>query len=77
MHLYMYIYIYVISKRGVLPGNSDLHRSHLRNIPRIEGEELAPEWSKGVFRRGVALRGLKRYDMAISAFAQGLEQDTW
>eukprot|EP00434_Breviolum_minutum_P044804 symbB.v1.2.040060.t3/scaffold6963.1/size14182/2 len=41
----------------------------------VKCEELAPEWSKGVFRRGVALRGLKRYDMAISAFAQGLEQD--
>ena len=28
-----------------------------------------------MYRRGVALRGLKRFDMAISAFAQGMEQD--
>lgn len=41
------------------------------------GEELAPTWPKAVYRRGVALRGLRRYDMAISAFAQGLEQDAW
>ncbi|CAJ1406103.1 unnamed protein product [Effrenium voratum] len=38
-------------------------------------EEMAPDWPKAVFRRGVALRGLKRYDMAISAFAQGQDQD--
>ena len=40
-------------------------------------EEMAPDWPKAVFRRGVALRGLKRYDMAISAFAQGQDQDAW
>ena len=40
----------------------------------MQGEELAPSWSKGTFRRGIALRGLRRYDMAISAFAQGQDQ---
>eukprot|EP00438_Fugacium_kawagutii_P034990 Skav226099 [mRNA] locus=scaffold4179:61728:62389:- [translate_table: standard] len=43
----------------------------------VKCEELAPTWPKAVYRRGVALRGLRRYDMAISAFAQGLEQDAW
>ena len=44
--------------------------------PWRRGEEVAPSWPKAVYRRGVALRGLKRFDMAISAFAQGMEQDT-
>ena len=38
-------------------------------------EELAPAWPKSLFRRGIALRGLKRFDMAISAFAQGHDQE--
>mmetsp|Transcript_76277 Transcript_76277/g.168442 ORF Transcript_76277/g.168442 Transcript_76277/m.168442 type:complete len:134 (-) Transcript_76277:8-409(-) len=41
----------------------------------VKCEEVAPSWPKAVYRRGVALRGLKRFDMAISAFAQGMEQD--
>jgi len=33
--------------------------------------EIAPEWPKSFFRQGIALRALKRYDMAISAFSEG------
>lgn len=34
-------------------------------------EEIAPEWPKSFFRQGMALRALRRYDMAISAFSEG------
>jgi len=33
--------------------------------------EVAPEWPKSFFRQGVALRALRRYDMALSAFSEG------
>lgn len=53
-------------------------KQHLTvRLPDWLGEELAPSWSKATFRRGIALRGLKRFDMAISAFAQGQDQDAW
>eukprot|EP00931_Biecheleriopsis_adriatica_P050335 TRINITY_DN29135_c0_g1_i1.p1 TRINITY_DN29135_c0_g1~~TRINITY_DN29135_c0_g1_i1.p1 ORF type:complete len:453 (+),score=105.79 TRINITY_DN29135_c0_g1_i1:123-1481(+) len=38
-------------------------------------EELAPHWPKALFRQGLALRGLKRFDMAISAFAAGQSRE--
>jgi len=33
--------------------------------------EVAPQWPKSFFRQGVALRALRRYDMALSAFSEG------
>mmetsp|Transcript_83047 Transcript_83047/g.164721 ORF Transcript_83047/g.164721 Transcript_83047/m.164721 type:complete len:504 (-) Transcript_83047:4-1515(-) len=37
----------------------------------LQAAEVAPEWAKPFFRQGVALRALRRYDMALSAFAEG------
>merc|ERR1712129_155210 len=37
--------------------------------------EVAPSWPKPFFRQGIALRSLKRYDMAISLFSEGKERD--
>lgn len=37
--------------------------------------EIAPEWPKAFFRQGVALRGLRRYDMSISVFSEGKARD--
>lgn len=41
----------------------------------MRAEEVAPAWPKPLFRRGVALRALKRYDMALSVFAEGTPCD--
>mmetsp|Transcript_28268 Transcript_28268/g.79091 ORF Transcript_28268/g.79091 Transcript_28268/m.79091 type:complete len:84 (-) Transcript_28268:211-462(-) len=41
----------------------------------MRAEEVAPAWPKPLFRRGVALRALKRYDMALSVFAEGMSRD--
>merc|ERR1712060_394682 len=38
-------------------------------------EELSPEWPKAFFRQGVALRALRRYDMAVSVFSEGKARD--
>jgi len=38
-------------------------------------ETLDPSWPKPHFRQGIALRALKRFDMAISAFAYGQSLD--
>ncbi|CAE8602961.1 unnamed protein product [Polarella glacialis] len=47
----------------------------------VRCEELAPKWPKSLYRQGLALKGLKRYDMAISAFSEGqareLENPNW
>jgi len=37
----------------------------------MQAEEVAPQWPKSFFRQGMALRALRRYDMAISAFSEG------
>lgn len=38
--------------------------------------EIAPEWPKSFFRQGIALRALKRYDMALSVLAEGKDRDS-
>ena len=65
----------LLSNRSAAYAASGNFRAALDDATRCE--ELAPAWPKSLFRRGVALRGLKRFDMAISAFAQGQEQETW
>ena len=67
-------------KKNISLPSTSIDRSDYINHPGLpsipwRGEEVAPSWPKAVYRRGVALRGLKRFDMAISAFAQGMEQD--
>lgn len=37
--------------------------------------EINPDWPKAYFRQGMALRAMRRYDMAISAFAEGRSRD--
>eukprot|EP00927_Polykrikos_kofoidii_P021339 TRINITY_DN20220_c0_g1_i1.p1 TRINITY_DN20220_c0_g1~~TRINITY_DN20220_c0_g1_i1.p1 ORF type:complete len:509 (+),score=77.66 TRINITY_DN20220_c0_g1_i1:39-1529(+) len=41
-----------------------------------EARRVSPAWPKALFRQGVALRALRRYDMAISAFYEGKSIDT-
>lgn len=41
----------------------------------VRAGEVAPEWPKAFFRQGVALRALRRYDMAISNFSDGAARD--
>mmetsp|Transcript_38919 Transcript_38919/g.72368 ORF Transcript_38919/g.72368 Transcript_38919/m.72368 type:complete len:143 (+) Transcript_38919:54-482(+) len=63
----------VLSNRSAALAASGNFKAALDDAKKCE--ELDPTWPKALFRRGVALRGLKRFDMAISAFAQGQEQD--
>ncbi|XP_057709578.1 tetratricopeptide repeat protein 31-like [Corythoichthys intestinalis] len=37
---------------------------------------MCPGWSKGLYRKGRALAGLKRYDEAVEAFQEVLKQDS-
>ena len=41
----------------------------------VRCREVAPDWPKSFFRKGVALRCLRRFDMAISEFSEGLARD--
>ena len=65
----------LLSNRSAAYAASGNFRAALDDATRCE--EVAPTWPKSLFRRGVALRGLKRFDMAISAFAQGHDQESW
>eukprot|EP00439_Symbiodinium_sp_Y106_P076814 s552_g15.t3 len=65
----------LLSNRSAAHAASGDFRAALEDATKCE--ELAPTWPKALFRRGVALRGLKRFDMAISTFAQGQEQEPW
>jgi len=40
-----------------------------------KAEEINPSWSKIYFRKGQALRGLRKYDDAISEFLKGKDED--
>jgi len=40
-----------------------------------KAEKLEPNWSKVYFRKGQALKGLKRYDDAVAAFQNGQDID--
>jgi len=41
----------------------------------LQAAELSPDWPKTLFRQGLALRALRRYDMALSSFAEGMARD--
>mmetsp|Transcript_23418 Transcript_23418/g.65544 ORF Transcript_23418/g.65544 Transcript_23418/m.65544 type:complete len:479 (+) Transcript_23418:45-1481(+) len=38
-------------------------------------EEIAPRWPKAFYRQGVALKALRRYDMAVSVLSEGKARD--
>merc|ERR1719491_1686324 len=41
----------------------------------VKAQEIEPRWPKIYFRKGQALRGLKRFDDAVAAFTEGKEVD--
>lgn len=41
----------------------------------LKAEEIEPRWAKVFFRKGQALRGLKRFDESLAAFGEGLAID--
>lgn len=69
----------ILSNRSV--ANLEAGRCQQALDDAARAEELAPGWPKALFRRAAALRGLRRYDMAISVFSEGLALDpgneTW
>jgi tetratricopeptide (TPR) repeat protein len=63
----------LLSNRSAVYVEMGLHQQALDDAMRCG--EISPEWPKAFFRQGLALRALKRYDMAISAFSEGLTRD--
>jgi len=63
----------VLSNRSAAYMKIDKHQIALDDANKAE--EINPNWPKVFFRKGQALRGLKRFDDAISAFQQGQELD--
>ncbi|CAK0794429.1 unnamed protein product, partial [Prorocentrum cordatum] len=52
-----------------------LGKSQLALDDALEAEKIEPNWTKIYFRKGQALRSLKRFADAVSAFKEGKELD--
>jgi len=63
----------VLSNRSAAYVELSNYQAALADASKVE--DLAPDWPKAFFRQGIALRGLRRFDMAISAFSEGLALD--
>eukprot|EP00445_Apocalathium_hangoei_P026325 CAMPEP_0203923842 /NCGR_PEP_ID=MMETSP0359-20131031/63662_1 /ASSEMBLY_ACC=CAM_ASM_000338 /TAXON_ID=268821 /ORGANISM="Scrippsiella Hangoei, Strain SHTV-5" /LENGTH=497 /DNA_ID=CAMNT_0050851971 /DNA_START=18 /DNA_END=1508 /DNA_ORIENTATION=- len=63
----------VLSNRSAALAEAGQYQAALDDA--LRAAEVAPQWPKAYFRQGVALRALRRYDMAISVFSEGLARD--